>query len=237
MSISFPRSWPCKVPILFFRGTIQSSSVRQGPGNGSLSFQSLRKCRIIARSISSTPIKQPNSPDVNIHGETVLADVGRQLPGYAFVPLENKFMLRQCRKLKRASNDSKPIFVRHASPHRSQELGPELGIYAPQEVVEQASREFAKLTALLDHIIWKKWEHEYPQIPAADKMKLRRLVSEKNANAIATLSTHVAESTLWGYVCRTYTSDEHLVLSAARNPKVALQMREKIDGVLESWRG
>ncbi|OJD11406.1 hypothetical protein AJ78_07816 [Emergomyces pasteurianus Ep9510] len=146
-------------------------------------------------------------------------------------------MLRQCRKLMRASNDSKPILVRHASPHRPQEFGPELGIYVAQEIVEQASQEFAKLTTLLDRTVWKKWEREYPQIPTADKMKLRRLVSEKNANAIATLSTHVAESTLWGYIRRTYTSDEHLVLSAARNPKAAFRMREKIDGVLESWRG
>ncbi|EEH11749.1 hypothetical protein HCBG_01204 [Histoplasma capsulatum G186AR] len=223
MGLSFLLSWRVRIQVSWY------SSIRS-------SFRDLRALPIIARNCSSNA-KQIITPKVNSLGETILINEDLQLPGYAFVPLKNKFMLRQCRRLIRASNDSRTVFVQHASPRQPNDLGPELGIYAPCEIIAQVSAEFAKLTALLDRTIWKKWEHEYPQMPAADKSLLQRLVSEKNADAVAKCSTHVAQSTLWGYVSRTYTSDEHLVLSTARNPKAALRMREKIDGVLQSWRG
>ncbi|KKZ68127.1 hypothetical protein EMCG_06184 [[Emmonsia] crescens] len=236
MSLSFLRSWPARVPLAISRG-IQVTGFPRGSGHVSSLFWDLRNGQITARGNSSNPIQQPTARNVNNHGETILVNERPQLPGYTFVPFENKFMLRQCRRLMRASNDSGTVFVQHAPPQPPKELGPELGIYVPREVVEKVSQEFTKLTALLDSTIWTQWQRKYPQMPAADRMELQRLVSEKNADAIAKFSTHVAESTLWGYVSRTYTSGEHLVLSAARNPKVALQMREKIDSVLESWRG
>ncbi|OJD20073.1 hypothetical protein ACJ73_08594 [Blastomyces percursus] len=142
-------------------------------------------------------------------------------------------MLRQCRRLMRTSNDKRTIFVQH----RKHPTPVQPGIYVPHEIFSQAAQDLAKLTATLDSTVWKKWTHEYPRMPAADKTQLQRLVSEKNAEAIANSSRHVAQSTLWGYVCRTYTSDEHLVLSAERDPEAVLRMRERIDGVLESWRG
>lgn len=46
----------------------------------------------------------------------ILVNERPQLPGYAFVPFENKFMLRQCRRLMRASNDSGTVFVQHVRP-------------------------------------------------------------------------------------------------------------------------
>ncbi|PGH00213.1 hypothetical protein GX51_05910 [Blastomyces parvus] len=203
--------------------------------------------QIRARSHSSTtPSKQsPGAAtrNVNRHGETLPVDGSGtpQLPGgYVFVPPGNKFMLRQCRRLMRASSDRRTIFVQHTSPQprRKKPNSAQVGIYVPHEIASQAAQYQATLAAHQDSTIWRKWALEYPRMPAADKTQLERLVSEKNAEAIANGSRHVAQSTLWGYVSRTYaSSDEHLVLSAARDPEAVLRMREMINGVLELWRG
>ncbi|EGE78055.1 hypothetical protein BDDG_00992 [Blastomyces dermatitidis ATCC 18188] len=255
MSLLFLRSWSSLRPAIRTPVSIsncsrsRSSSIREGriccsraSGHdvllSSFLWRPLTRTfsrQIIARSYSSTPSKQAPSAtrNLNRHGETILVD-GKLPRGYVFVPPGNKFMLRQCRRLMRTANDRRTIFVQQ---HRKPPNPAQPGIYVPHEIASQAAQDLAKLTAALDSTIWKKWAHEYPRMPAADKTQLQRLVSEKNGEAIANFSRHVAQSTLWGYVSRTYTSDEHLVLSAARDPEAVLRVRERIDGVLESWRG
>jgi len=166
---------------------------------------------------------------ISRRGEEILFGPPHPPPGYEYVPCDDVFIIRRCRKIAQ-----KKLYA--AFSHRSRRRpAKRIGLYVPSDIFDKVKIEFEAKRAKTGEKLDRDLNRDYPQMPLADRRELHRLISRHYPGVTGKLPLDL--SIICAYIRDRYTLFKFLGYRARRNSNMIARADERAQEVLAAWRG